>query len=57
VFAVMAEETSASLRYDWSRRIASELRAAFGFSGGADAEARAFLPRQHDRDLVDALVS
>jgi hypothetical protein len=56
VVAVAAEETSASLRYDWSRRWRSEVVAAFGFSGGADAEAQLFLPRQRTAQLDTALI-
>jgi hypothetical protein len=55
VLSVFAEETSAQLRYDWSRRWSSDLRAAFGFSGGADAEAQVFLPQQRTAQL-DAAV-
>jgi len=55
VLAIADEETSARLHYDWSRRWSSDLRAAFGFSGGADAEAQVFLPRQRTAQL-DAAV-
>jgi hypothetical protein len=56
VLAVAAEETSASLRYDWSRRWRSEVVAAFGFSGGANIEAQVFLPRQRTAQLDTSLI-
>jgi hypothetical protein len=56
VLAVAAEDTSASLRYDWSRRWRSEVQAAFGISGGADAEAQMFLPRQRRAQLDTSVV-
>jgi hypothetical protein len=46
VVRVLAAESSASLRYDWSRRVSTEVRPSFGISGGADAAAQRALPRE-----------
>jgi len=46
VVNVVAVESSARLRYDWSRRVSTELRPSFAVSGGADAAAQRALPRQ-----------
>ena len=46
VVRVIAVESSASLRYDLSRRVSMELRPSFGISGGADAAAQQAMPRQ-----------
>ena len=46
VISVASEETIAGLRYDWSRRIATEFQVSGGFSGGSDAQAQLVLPRQ-----------
>jgi hypothetical protein len=51
VVRVAAEETTANLRYAWSRRWSSELQAAFGFSGGANDAAQQFLPQQRRAQL------
>jgi transposase-like protein len=51
VVRVASEETSASLRYAWSRRWSSELGASFGFSGGETLEAQQFLPQQRKAEL------
>jgi hypothetical protein len=54
--SVAEAETSAGLSYDWSRRVASELRASVGLSGGADAEARLVLPRQRTVQIDHSLL-
>lgn len=55
VVSVAAAQTTASLRHDWSRRLASELRATFAITGGADAEAQQFLPQQRTAQLDASL--
>jgi hypothetical protein len=49
---VADEQTAANLRYFWAPRWRSDLRASFGFSGGANAAAQQLLPRQR-RAQVD----
>ncbi len=46
VVRIVAAETSASLRYEWSRRVSTELRPSLGVTGGVDAAAQRALPRQ-----------
>lgn len=46
VVRIVAAETTASLRYQWSRRVSTELRPSLGVTGGADAAAQRALPRQ-----------
>lgn len=55
VVRYVAAETSASLRYDWSRRVSTELRPSLGVSGGADAIGRRALPRQRIAAVDGAL--
>jgi len=55
VVEVVEAESSASLRYDWSRRVSTELRPSFGVSGGADAAALRALPRQRTARVDGAL--
>jgi hypothetical protein len=52
---VANEETAARLDVAWTRRLRSELRGSFGFSGGADPEARMLLPRQRRAQLDASL--
>jgi hypothetical protein len=52
IIRIADEESSASLTYDWSRRLSTTLLASFGFSGGADAVAQRVLPRQR-RAVID----
>jgi hypothetical protein len=49
---VADEQTAASLRYFWAARWRSDLKASFGFSGGANQTAQQLLPRQR-RAQVD----
>lgn len=55
VLRVVAAESSASLRYAWSRRVSTELRPSLGISGGADAAAQRALPRQRTARLDTSL--
>jgi hypothetical protein len=55
VVRVADEETSASLRHEWSRRWSSTFEASFGISGGADAAAQVFLPRLRTTRLEASL--
>ena len=55
VVRIAAAETSASLRYEWSRRVSTELRPSFGIAGGADAAAKQVLPRQRTARIDTSL--
>jgi hypothetical protein len=55
VVRIADEETSASLRHDWTRRWSSTVEASFGISGGADAEAQVFLPQLRTTRLQTSL--
>ena len=55
VLRVVEAESSASLRYDWSRRVSTQLRPSFEITGGADAAAQTVLPGQRAARLDAAL--
>lgn len=55
VVRVASAETTATLRYLLSRRWTSELETSLGFSGGADATARRYLPGQRVGRLSGSL--
>jgi hypothetical protein len=55
VVRIIEAQTSASLRYAWSRRVSTELRPSLGVSGGENAAAQAVLPRQQTA-RVEALL-
>ncbi len=46
VVRVRSAQSSASLRYEWTRRVGTELRSSFAISGGADERAQVSMPRQ-----------
>lgn len=46
VVRVIEAESSARVRYDWSRRVSTELRPSFGVTGGDGAAAQRALPQQ-----------
>jgi len=46
VVSVFETESSASVRYELSRRVSTEVRPSFGVSGGADRASRRVLPRE-----------
>jgi hypothetical protein len=52
---VADEETSANLTLLWTRRWRSDIKASFGFAGGADAAAQRFFPRQRRAELDGTL--
>jgi hypothetical protein len=55
VVRVADEQTSLSLRREWTRRWNSTFEVSYGFSGGADAEAQVFLPRLRTAQLQASL--
>jgi hypothetical protein len=55
VVRIVSAETSASIRYEWSRRVSTELRPSLGVSGGADAAAQRALPRQRTAGVEGSL--
>lgn len=55
VLRVLEAESSASLRYAWSRRLSTEVRPSFAITGGADAPSRRALPRQRTARVDAAL--
>ena len=60
VLRVTEAETSASLRYDWSQRVSTELRPSLGVSGGATTASQTVLPRQRTAGIdasLDVLAS